>query len=234
MNLNKILVSVAAVASAFFVGFSPVTVFASSDEKECICEEKCTEDHVNPKCEVCSYDYTFCEGKEKEEWGPLTPDGNLDLVDDYGTLEAGGKQFITVVTKSGNYFYIIIDRDDEGAETVHFLNMVDEADLLALMEEDEVEEYIKNKTDKEEPVKEEKVEPVVEEAPKEDVKPKKNLNGIMAVILVIALAGIGGFGYFKSSFRKKNIPMEPDPDIDYQDEDDSYEEAIEAALQEED
>ena len=68
--------------------------------------------------------------------GPLTPDGNLTLVDDYGSVEAGGKQFITVVTKK-NYFYIIIDRDDNGTETVHFLNMVDEADLLSLMDEDE-------------------------------------------------------------------------------------------------
>lgn len=31
----------------------------------------------------------------------------------------------------------IIDRDDNGTETVHFLNMMDEADLLSLMDEDE-------------------------------------------------------------------------------------------------
>ena len=43
---------------------------------------------------------------QKEE--PLTPDGNATLVDDVG----GNKQLITVTTKNGNYFYILIDRDE--------------------------------------------------------------------------------------------------------------------------
>lgn len=68
--------------------------------------------------------------EEKEETPPLTPKGNATLVDDYG----GNKQLITVTTKSGNYFYILIDRAAEGEQTVHFLNQVDEADLMALTE----------------------------------------------------------------------------------------------------
>ena len=50
----------------------------------------------------------------------MTPDGNLSLIDDIGSPTASGKQFITVETKNGNVFYLIIDRDDEGEETVHF------------------------------------------------------------------------------------------------------------------
>ncbi len=80
----------------------------------------------------------------------LTLSGNLTLVDDImqadsdsseeGTdTESEEKQFITVQSKNGNYFYIIIDRSGD-EENVHFLNLVDEADLLALMDEEEIEE----------------------------------------------------------------------------------------------
>ena len=72
-----------------------------------------------------------------ETSGALTPEGNLTLVDDYHTdySDGSGQQFITLVTKAGNTFYLIIDRDKDGNQNVHFLNMVDEADLLALMDE---------------------------------------------------------------------------------------------------
>lgn len=74
--------------------------------------------------------------EEPQEAEPLTPEGNATLVDDFG----GNKQLITVTTKAGNYFYILIDRDDEGENTVHFLNQVDDADLSALLEDGETEE----------------------------------------------------------------------------------------------
>lgn len=70
-------------------------------------------------------------GMEPEDQ-PLTPEGNATLVDDY----YGDKQLITVTTKAGNYFYILIDRANEDKETaVHFLNQVDDADLQALLED---------------------------------------------------------------------------------------------------
>ena len=70
--------------------------------------------------------------EESEDSPALTPDGNAALVDDFG----GNKQLITVTTKAGNYFYILIDRANEDKETaVHFLNQVDDADLQALLED---------------------------------------------------------------------------------------------------
>ena len=77
----------------------------------------------------------------EEPMEALTPDGNLTIVDDNGSPTGAGKQFITLVSKNGNYFYLIIDRDDEGEQTVHFLNQVDEADLLSLMDEDAAAQY---------------------------------------------------------------------------------------------
>ena len=75
--------------------------------------------------------------------GALTPEGNLTLVDDYHTdySDGSGQQFITLVSKSGATFYLVIDRNAKGQQTVHFMNLVDETDLLALMEEDAADAY---------------------------------------------------------------------------------------------
>ena len=73
---------------------------------------------------------------EEPETPPLTPKGNATLVDDFG----GNKQLITVTTKGGNYFYILIDRAAEGENSVHFLNQVDESDLMAIIGEEQTEQ----------------------------------------------------------------------------------------------
>ena len=84
-------------------------------------------------------------GSFTPEQGSFTPEGNLSLIDDFlfsATGEDGEKeekQFITVESKNGNYFFIVIDRAGD-EENVYFLNMVDEADLFALMDEPEAEE----------------------------------------------------------------------------------------------
>lgn len=153
----------------------------------------------------------------------LTPDGNLTLVDDVGSPDKTGKQFITAVTKNGNYFYIIIDRDDDGDETVHFLNQVDEADLLKLMDEEEAAQYIDQT---EEPVT--KPEPEVTEPepevtePEPDEKDKPNMLPLVGV-LAVALIGGGGFVFMKfKDKQKEKEAAKPDPDADYVDDDEDY------------
>lgn len=116
---------------------------------------------------------------------PLTPDGNLTLVDDISGEQANDKQFITVVTKSGAYFYLVIDRAGD-KENVYFLNLVDEADLLAIIEKD------KKQTVTPAPVEPAPVEPTPTPEPK-----KSNTGGLLIVLLLIGALGGGAYYYFK-------------------------------------
>ena len=155
----------------------------------------------------------------------LTPDGNLTLVDDYDEAHAdgSGKQFITLVTKAGNTFYLIIDRDDEGEQTVHFLNLVDEADLLALMDEDTAAKYTKPEPEVQPPAETKEPEDGDGEDKPDAEKPAPRVNPLPALILVLALLGGGGFFAYTKFFKgKKKEQAKPDPDADYLDDEEDY------------
>ncbi len=62
------------------------------------------------------------------------PAGNGILLEDMSDTEIN-RQFITVQSKGGNTFYIVIDNDMKGNENVYFMNLVDEYDLLAFSED---------------------------------------------------------------------------------------------------
>ena len=155
----------------------------------------------------------------------FTPDGNLTLVDDLGGVTKTGKQFITLVTKNGNYFYLIIDRDDEGNETVHFLNQVDEADLLSLMDEEEAAQYQTQEEPEETPIPE-TPEPEEESPEMEDMnmeaETKKSVNLLPVALLSLALIGGGvAYGWMKLKGKKKE-QAKPDPDADYEEDLNEY------------
>ena len=164
-----------------------------------------------------------------EETGALTPEGNLTLVDDYYTnySDGSGQQFITMVSKSGATFYLVIDRNAKGQQTVHFMNLVDEADLLALMEEDAADAYTAEKeaavqAELERKQAEEDAKKAAEEAAASDTEqPKENkvtkiASGFLGVVVLIALAAGGGFYAFTKQKQKKQAEKEAlDPDAGY-------------------
>ena len=164
-----------------------------------------------------------------ETSGALTPEGNLTLVDDYHTdySDGSGQQFITLVSKSGNTFYLVIDRNAKGQQTVHFMNLVDEADLLALMEEEDADAYTAEKeaaaqAEQDRLKAEEEAKKAAEEAaasgeeqPKEN-KVTKIASGFLGVVVLIALAAGGVFYAFAKQKQKKQAEKEAlDPDANY-------------------
>ena len=163
-----------------------------------------------------------------ETSGALTPEGNLTLVDDYHTdySDGSGQQFITLVSKSGNTFYLVIDRNAKGQQTVHFMNLVDEADLLALMEEEDADAYTAEKeaatqAEQDRLKAEEEAKKAAEEAASGTEQPKENkitkiASGFLGVVVLIALAAGGGFYVFARQKQKKQAEKEAlDPDAGY-------------------
>ena len=214
MRIKRLMAGL--MAGAFLCGSISVTCFAFATETE---SATVTTDTAAEEAA------TEAETRSEDDTRPLTPNGNLTLVDDIVSQTGQGRQFITLVTKSGNYFYLIIDRNDKGEENVHFLNMVDEEDLFALMDEKQVADYKAARNEKDDAAAATVATPSVSGAVQDSaleptVKEKKPVHPLPLVGTVIALA-TGAIGYLYLQSKKKQTAMlRPDPDADYVDEDD--------------
>ena len=168
-------------------------------------------------------------GGMEPEGVPITPKGNATLVDDF----YGDKQLITVTTKAGNYFYILIDRANEDKEiAVHFLNQVNEADLMALLEDGQAEEKPAACTCAEKcqagavntacPVCAVNMSECDGKAPEVEPEKESGSSGVLVLILLLAALGGGAFAYIKFIKPKQGAKVSTDPD-DYEFEDEEYE-----------
>jgi len=163
---------------------------------------------------------------------PFSEDGNLvvrDLLYDKHT----NKQFITVETRNGKIFYIVIDYDkpvDEELEQYHtyFLNMVDERDLLDIIKEEDL-------PNDSAPV----VTPEPSPAPSPEPSPspaaqepgaQNNTGGIVAVLLIVAVIAVGVFCFFKFRKPKQSGKGKSDlDDYDFGEDEDEPDDAGDAA-----
>lgn len=156
---------------------------------------------------------------------PFGEDGNLvtrDLLYDKHT----NKQFISVETRNGKIFYIVIDYDkpiDEELEQYHtyFLNMVDERDLLDIIKEEDL-------PDESGPVVTPEPSPAPSPEPSPspaapEPEPQNNTGGIVAVLLIVAVIAAGVFFFFK--FRNpKSVKGKSDlDDYDFGEDEDEDE-----------
>lgn len=130
------------------------------------------------------------ETPEETEATPFSVAGNGELLDDITNDET--KQFLTVQTKNGNTFFMVIDRS-RNSENVYMLSLIDEYDLAEFIEEEKTE-----------PV-EEKLAVIVEEPRPEPVQeesqpePEKGGMGMGALLTIVLLGAgcVGGYYYFR-------------------------------------
>lgn len=188
----------------------------------------------------------------KEDGTGFTQNGNSvtrDLLYD----KYSNKQFITIETRNGETFYLVIDYDkplDEDGERyeTYFLNLVDESDLLALIDEDSApvcsckdkceagavntacavcknnmtecmgKEKVTEKTPEPDPT------PDTSDSPDKDGGEKKSGSGLVVIVLLLLMAGGGALYWFKLRKKKPDTkgPVDLD-DYDYGDEDEDEE-----------
>ena len=163
------------------------------------------------------------DGEEKERI--LTPKGNLTLVDDVDEKEAGALSYMTVKTKNGNTFYLIVDRSND-EENVYFLNMVDEADLMALMDQDTQDKFAEINANKGSenteiiPADKDDSKSADEKAEeKEDAKPQAN-HAIPMLLTFLVIGGIGAGCYYKFKIVPEKKADEVDEDMEFEDDED--------------
>ena len=148
----------------------------------------------------------------------ITPEGHGQIVD-HGT-DGDGIEFITINSRSGNTFFLVIDHT-RGGNNVYFLNAVTEWDLLNLAAEADLPTPPAFSEPPPTPT------PVVQEplpTPEPIPEPVNDNGGNMGMIIFMLLAGAGVFGaayYFKILKPKQAKQAEEDLDDDDDDYDDN-------------
>lgn len=194
-------------AGANYIGANEITEYDAYDY-EIISYEMEISEIIYPEIPIPEFSLELFAGlgalfESLSEPQIFTPSGNLTLVDDFwGETE---RQFITVTTRNGHFFYIIIDRAAD-RDNVHFLNQVNELDLFMILEE-ELLPYLSFEGIAplpEEPAPEEP--PAPEVTPDEAPAPERrgNVSGIILTIVIFAAIGGGVFYYFKVRKPKPN------------------------------
>ncbi|MCL2593096.1 MAG: DUF4366 domain-containing protein [Defluviitaleaceae bacterium] len=180
-----------------------------------------------------TFDATFLEDVN---WNDTTPplsitgqrfDGGGTLVD---YIRSGNRDFLTVVSRQGNVFYIIIDYDKE-ENNVYFLTEVDQNALIFLDDTQEAGGQAPTITQANQPqqrsIAAEQLEPPPDEEPAQEGRNVNMTLVLSGAVLIIVVA----YGYYTKIYKKKrqrkpgtvNEEIEKNQDDEYLDDELLYE-----------
>ena len=205
---------------------STINAYAYVDDsagEEATTEAVAVEENLTVETEKETEEETTTESEEEDRTGTFSEAGNLSLLDDVGTDAAKELEYMTVQTKSGAVFYLVIDKSAD-TENVYFLNQVDELDLMAIMDDAQKQEYESSIKEEPQEVPETPVtdEPTADEPVDEEsqIGLQTNNLALFGVIGVIAALVIGGYAFMKKKAKKDGADL--DEDLEFYD-DEEYE-----------
>ncbi len=183
--------------------------------------------YVTPDPNMYSYYQSQVTAEPETVYVPLGPgqpykgEGNMQTMDMLYSASTN-KQFITVQTRAGETYYMVIDYDkpiDEENDIyeTYFLNLVDDRDLMSVVSEDEIQPtptpQIVYVTPEPTPVTQQPAPIVVEDDSMEEMMP--------LILLIGGVAAIGGAIFWMMKKKKEDATRNvPDFDDEYEFEDD--------------
>lgn len=193
------------VMAAGLLSTAPMTAFAYTDEA--------AQEEAVPETEAL---VVVEETAAETETGatPFSVSGNGQLVDD--KTDDDTKQFLTIQTKNGNTFFLILDRSSN-TENVYMLSMIDENDLAEFIDSTEIQAGQETETpqvvipETESVTAETETEPETE--PEE--QPEGMNTGALLAVALLLVAGVGGFYYLKVVKPKKDEEDADGEDLEF-------------------
>ena len=158
---------------------------------------------------------------------PFTQHGNMATRDVLYSASTN-KQFISVQSRNGQTYYMVIDYDkpiDEANEIyeTYFLNMVDDRDLMSVLTDEEIVPtptpqiiYV---------TPEPTAAPQPTQQPIEPEKKKTDSSAVLLLLLIVLLAGGGFAAWYFMNQKKNTVPQLPEYDEDELEMDESEDEA---------
>lgn len=218
-KLNKKMLAL--LTATMMIFGSQMTAFAYVDQGTEATQEEVT---VEMEESVVDDDHTEENGK------PFSVPGNGEVRDDI--TDDSSKEFLTITTKNNNTFYIVIDRAAT-TDNVYMLSQIDENDLKDFLDEEEVQALETTPSVVLEDEHTDDAENVAVEETQEDKPDKAATNSGLILILLLAVAGIVGYYYFKIYKPKQededseNEGLEVDDGLETINEEDEYEDSEE-------